>query len=445
MTFLCPIAGRADLWCTGYFPGWEQYSSMPASNIDFTALTHIIHFSLVPKTDGTLDSDANAIAFSYSTDLVARAHSAGLKVLICVGGGGTETVFQKSTTTAHLPVFINNLTNFMATRGYDGIDVDWEPLPTGDAVKYTNLIYGLHLALDKFPQPKLLTVAAGAYPPYGDPASDQYLMFAAIQDQLDQINIMTYDLSGPYDGWVTWFNSPLYDGGYRFASSGGFVPSVNGSVANFTNNGVAPGKLGVGVAFYGYVWTGGTGLSGANLTGPRQSWNTAPVVTTPGYTAIISNYYQPALYHWDTNAQAAYLSITNAKATNNIFLSYDDERTCQAKVSYARNHNLGGIMIWELALDHTNSAPDPLLQAIKQAVAAPGPAGIQCAGDDIDLTFLGISLGSYRILWGNALASNSWNTLLITNVPGLGGLLQICDPGVITNQTGRFYRVQTPP
>ncbi len=443
--YFFPACVRADLWRTGYFPGWEQNSAMPASKIDFTALTHIIHFSLVPNSDGTLDSSANSISPANSADITSKAHTAGLKVLICVGGASTESLFQGATSTANLPGFINNLTNFMAARGYDGVDVDWESLPSGDALQFTNLICGLRSALNKFPQPKLLTVAAGAYPPFGDPPTNQYLMYAAIQSQLDQINIMTYDLSGPYGGWVTWFNSPLFDAAYRFPSTGGLVPSVNGAVTNFIGNGAAPGKLGIGVAFYGYIWTGGAGASGANLAGPRESWNTAPTVTTPSYTDIINNYYQPVLYHWDTNAQAAFLSITNVPAANNMFISYDDVRTCQAKVSYARNHGLGGIMIWELALDHANSTPDPLLQAIKASIATPGPAVIQRAGQDINLTFAGIALGSYRILWANTPSSDLWSTLMITNVPGLGGLMQISDPGVITNRLQRFYRVQTPP
>jgi len=79
----------------------------------------------------------------------------------------------------------------------------------------------------------------------------------------------------------------------------------------------------------------------------------------------MANYYQTNLYHWDTSAQAAYLGVTNANPLNNRFISYDDQRTCQAKVSYARNHGLGGVMIWELAQDHINGQPDPLLQAVK--------------------------------------------------------------------------------
>ncbi len=438
------FAARADLWTTGYYPGWEQ-AGMPASTIDFTALTHIIHFSVVPNTDGTLNSSANSISTANSADIVSQAHAAGRKVLICVGGAGTESLFQGATSPANLPVFINNLTNFMATRGYDGVDIDWEPLPSTDAQQYTNLVIGLRSALNAFFQHELLTAAAGAYPPYGDSATAVYMMFATLQNQFDQINIMTYDLSGPYEGWVTWFNSPIYDGGYRFPSTGGLVPSVDGAVTNFLVNGVVPAKLGIGIAFYGYIWTDGSGTSTGGVTQPRQSWTNAPTVTTPAYTTIMAGYYQSNLYHWDTNAQAAYLSITNASPANDMFISYDDQRTCQSKVSYARNRGLGGVMIWELAQDHQAGQPDPLLQALKQALVTPGLTGIQSSNNDINLVFNAIALGSYRVQWLSSLTDGVWNTLLITNVSNAGGVLEVTDPGVMTNQFQRFYRIQTPP
>ena len=270
-------------------------------------------------------------------------------------------------------------------------------------------------------------------------------MFARLQNQFEQINIMTYDLSGPYAGWVTWFNSPIYDGGYRFPSTGGLVPSVDGAVANFLSNGVAPAKLGIGIAFYGYLWTGGLGTSSNCITGPRQSWTNAPTATAISYNNIISGYYHANLYNWDGSAQSAYLGITNANPVQNIFLSYDDQRTCQAKVSYARNHGLGGVMIWELAQDHSANTPDPLLQAVKQAVATPGQSNLQSSGFDVNLTFSSIALGSYRVQWSSDLTLGVWNTLVVTNISGPGGPLQISDQGALTNYPGRFYRIQTPP
>ncbi len=418
---------------------------MPASKIDFTALTHVIHFSVLPNANGTLNSNVNSVTLANSSDIISKAHAAGVKVIVCVGGGESQAAFQAATSAAILPTFISNITNFVATRGYDGVDLDWEPFPSTDAQQYTNLVIGLRTALNGFAQPKLVTAAVGAYPPYGDSATAAYKMFASIQNQFDQINIMTYDLSGPYDGWVTWFNSPIYDGGYYIPNSSRLVPSVNGAVNNFVNNGVVAGKLGIGIAFYGYVWTGGRGTSTNSITGPRQSWTNAPTATASRYTDIISSYYQTNLYHWDATAQAAYIGITNANPVNNTFLSYDDPRGCQTKVSYARNRNLGGIMIWELAQDYKPNVTSPLLQAVKQAVAMPNLTNIQTSGNDVSLTFSSIPLGSYRVQWRSDLASGTWNTLLTTNIQGLGGPLQITDYGALTNQTERFYRVQTPP
>src|ERR1035441_9026772 len=182
---------RADLWVTAYYPGWEQSYLTPA-NIDFTALTHIIHFSVGPNSDGSLNTSLNGITPAYSADLVTRAHAAGRRVLFCVGGASSETGFQGGPTSANLATFILSLTNFAATYGYDGVDVDWEPLPASDFGQYTNLITRLRAALNGFSQHKLLTVAAGAYPPYGDPPIGEYAMFAALQSQFDQINVMTY-------------------------------------------------------------------------------------------------------------------------------------------------------------------------------------------------------------------------------------------------------------
>jgi chitinase len=207
--------------------------------------------------------------------------------------------------------------------------------------------------------------------------------------------------------------------------------------------GVAASKLGIGIAFYAYLWTGGTGTTTGGVSQPRQSWSTAPTVSTPSYKEIMSAYYQSGLYHWDTSAQAAYLSVTNTIATNDMFISYDDQRTCQSKVSYARNLSLGGVMIWELAQDHQPGQTDPLLQSLKQALATPGPMGIQNAGTSFALSFAVLPLGLYRVEWTSNLTGPVWNTLTTTNIFGQGGMVQVTDQDA--GESLRFYRVQTPP
>jgi chitinase len=426
---------RADLWCTGYYPGWEQ-GTLPASSIDFAAVTHIIHFSLVPNSDGTLDSSANSLTSANSSDIVSHAHAAGKKVIVCVGGAGSQSGFQGATTNANRAVFITNLVNLMTARGYDGIDIDWEPLDPSDANQFTNFVNGLRTALNAI-NPRPLLTAAIASPP--TPPT----LIASVQSQFDQINLMTYDLSGPYPGWVTWFNAPIYDGGYTFPSTGGLVPSADGMVNSVMSAGVPAGKLGIGIAFYGWIWSGGTGTSTGGAALPRQGWTTAPTTTQQSYNTILSTYYQSTLYHWDTNAQAAYLSIDNSGSSNDKFISYDDTRTCQSKVSYARNRHLGGVMIWELAQDHHAGQADPLLQSIKQALATPGSTAVHVNGQSVDLGFASVPLGSYRVQWTSNVTGAPWNTLAVTNISGTGGLLHVSDPSA--NQAQRFYRIQTPP
>jgi len=358
---------RADVWCTAYYPGYEQ-SSMPASVVDFGAVTHVIHFSVWPVSDGSLNTSANSLTSANSSDLITRAHAAGKKVLFGVSGS-TSGGFGGATTNANRGTFITNLCNFMSSRGYDGIDIDWEPLNSSDALQYTNFIIELRTALNAYTPYRMLTVAT----------AQQTSWFNKLQGQFDQINLMTYDLSGPWGGWVTWFNSPVYDGGYRFPSTGGLVPSADGLVNSFVSAGVAPGKLGIGIAFYGRVWSGGTGTPTGGVTAPRQSWTTAPSMDYASFATVMSTYYQTNLYHWDTAAQAAWLGIDNTGSTNDMFISYDDEHTCQSKVVYARNRGIGGVMIWELGEAYRSSQPagqrDPLLQAVKNALYGPNVWG----------------------------------------------------------------------
>ena len=335
---LLPATARADLWITGYYPGYRS-SQMAPSNIDFTIVTHVIHFALVPASNGTIDSNANSLTAPACAQLVGAAHTAGRKALVCVGGAGTETDFLADTTPANLGPFVTNIVSFMSGNGYDGVDLDWEPFNSADAAQYTNLVNGLRAALNGFGTHKLLAVAAPAYAEYGDSPTAEFTMLASVQGQFDQINIMTYDLSGPYEGWVTWFNSPIYDGGYTFPSDASeLVPSINGAVSNFVNNGVAPGKLGVGLPFYGYVWTGGPGM-----TQPRQCWPTNDVPTAPlSPTRALSTLITRATSIIGTPPRRPLFSAspTPRRRTTCLF-PYDDAHACQAKVSYAAQSSSG--------------------------------------------------------------------------------------------------------
>jgi len=105
-------------------------------------------------------------------------------------------------------------------------------------------------------------------------------------------------------------------------------------------------------------------------------------------------------------------------------------------------------MIWELGEGYRATLPigqrDPLLQALKRAVATPQFISVQRTNNDVVLSFSTAWLAAYRLLSTSNLANGSWDTLA-TNLSGNGFTQQVTDPGAITNQSRRFYRLQTPP
>ena len=91
----------SGLWVTGYYPAYAT-GVMPISAIPFAAMTHVIHFALVPNGDGTL-ADPDGLQAQASA-LVGAAHAAGVKALLGVGGDatvGAPAGFQGATTPAN--------------------------------------------------------------------------------------------------------------------------------------------------------------------------------------------------------------------------------------------------------------------------------------------------------------------------------------------------------
>ncbi len=348
-------------WVMAYYTGWGQ-SSYPPSAVDYSALTALIHFSVIPQTNGTLNATTNGLTPANIAAAVAATHAAGKKILFTVGGENSQAAFESAISAKYQATFVANLVSFMKTNGYDGVDIDMEPMSASDQPQFVSFATSLRAAMKTANSSSLLTTTA-----LWAPAA-----FAAAAGQFDQINIMTYSLSGPYTGWFTWHNAPVYSTGYTFPG-GGSPPSIDTLVKQFTAAGVPAAKIGAGYTMDPYIWSG--------VSAPGQTWTTAPTTSETTYSAIAATYgiveynYTNANYHWDSKAQAPYLSITNT--TPNKFVSYDNEVSAVSKVNYVNSSGLGGLIIWDLAGGYRASQPagqrDLLLQAI--GTAAFGAAG----------------------------------------------------------------------
>jgi chitinase len=325
------------IWSIGYdTPFGAGYQNL--STLDWTAITHIAFIGGQPNSDGTV-----TLSTSFSSivpEVISAAHSHNVKVLFTVGnlGIGSGSDFTDAITN-HETALISNIMSTLNTYGFDGVDLDDEEAWSGTLM--TTFLSDLRAQLGS----KILT-------------STTMVNFYSNWDSghasyLDRLNIMTYDMGGTWDPY-SWFNSALY-GPTPVA-----VYSVELAVSRFIASGIPTAKLGIGLAFYGYLETPNTG--------PRQTYAGSPTFTQLPYSDIVAN-YDTASATYDSIAHVPWLAVSGG------WLNYDNPASITEKVNFARAKGLGGWIIWHLGSDliPSQTPQEPLLDAVKQALHPPAP------------------------------------------------------------------------
>jgi chitinase len=348
-----------ERWLAGFYPGWE-YEFYPPELIDFSSLTHVVMFSVVPRNDGSLDTSFFMDSMTgprIAQEVVMRAHAAGRKALLAVGGAGLVERMREASNDANRQRFVTNLVDLVRRWNYDGLDIDWEPIEPMDQANLTALAKALR---DQMPD-KLLTIDL-SWKNSNSFIEDQEARFLMqIEPIFDRLNVMTYDMADNWEGWLSWHNSPLY------GDSNSTPASAASSIKAYIGVGIPAGKLGLGVAFYGSCWN-------TPVSAPRQAAGTAQVIAGDqdmSYKNIMTYYYDPKYAEYDTTAQAPYLSPSKAIGPFGCtFVSYEDERSIAAKGEFARQNGLGGAIIWSLGEGYMPTATNPsgLLHATRNAI-----------------------------------------------------------------------------
>lgn len=332
------VSDFESVWVLGYHVGYEA-SEYPTDKVDFAAMSHVAIGVVTPNTDGTLDTtyeyDVDATGGpAWASGVAAAAHAANRKALLMIGGAGTLGGFQGAASSNHRSAFVTNLLAEMDARGADGLDLDWEPLASGDYANFKALAQALRTARPTM----LLTVPVGAININLTTTPDAF--FGQIAPLFDRINVMTYDMEYDKYGWDSWFTSALR------GESATTPMSVDSSVAFYLASGVPRSKLGVGIGFYGVCWNG--------VTGPRQAIGAGEGIVggdnAYSYRNVVTQYYLAANYHYDVDADAPYLGSAAAfgPAPGCNFLSYEDTTSIAAKGAYVNGHGLGGTIIWNI-------------------------------------------------------------------------------------------------
>ncbi|RKI36816.1 glycoside hydrolase family 18 protein [Corallococcus sp. AB004] len=347
--------GQGGKWVSGYYTGWNA-DDYPPEKVDFSALTHILVGRVTPKADGTLSTKFdNDRGPEIARTLSKRAHAAGRKALIMVGGSGEHDGWVGAASDANRAKFVRSLLKAMDDFGYDGLDLDWEPVEKEDRPKLLALVKALREARPKMLLTFPLHWINTNFPTDADP------WFAELATHFDQMNLMSYEMIGAWDGWKSWHTSALK------GEQGLHPTSIASSLDLWVKAGIPKAKLGIGIPFYGLAWR--------HITGPYQpftNWSDYVGGDNSFTYKKILRYSKQGKYQWDEKAQASYVTFAPDKLVEDgtvTWISYDSPQAIAAKGAFVRQEGYGGTIIWTLNQGCTDAetGANPLLDAVKAA------------------------------------------------------------------------------
>ena len=299
----------------GYLPYWE-YDQYP--NLNYDLLTQINFFSAELDQYGDIVNDHNW----ENLYLVEFAQARGVKVKLCATLFGQESLETLLNNYFYRQNAINNLLNLVMSVGADGVDIDFELLPTNQrdnlVLFMEELSFVFHLNIDD----PIITMAT--------PAIDwsNAWDYNALAEITDGLFIMGYNYF--YSGSSTAGPvSPL--GGYYYDieySVNDYIAKTNGQLD----------KLILGLPYYGYDWP----VSSSIINSATIGYGSA---RTFSEASLMSNEYG---YNWDMPSNSFWIQYLSNSWQQ---CWYDDSLSLSLKYQFAIEKNIQGVGIWALGYD----------------------------------------------------------------------------------------------
>ncbi len=345
---------RKDVWVVGYYATYLFRRYWPEL-VRYDALTHLAVTRVLPDDAGGLVAEfgrEGEAGRALVDDLVRRAHAAGTRALLMVGGGRAREQLLRATTDGLRPTFVANLVAFAREHLFDGLDLDWEPLPATDHDAFLALAADLRTAW-----PEAVLTAAVAHLPAARESADR--MYGRAAEHLDRLNVMTYSMAAAQAGWKSWHSAALY------GAAPDTPASIDHSVRAYLAAGVPAGRLGIGIGFFGVCYT-------PPVDGPRQELRRATIAAADcsmSYAEIMRRYFDPAARRWDAEARVPYLALAGPTGPHGCgYVSYEDAQSIAERAAYVAERGLGGAIVWAVNEGYLKHAPegerDPLMDAL---------------------------------------------------------------------------------
>jgi len=304
----------------GYHPYWKDTSWV---KYDFSLLSTIAYFGAEANASGGIDSWNGW----PPNNLISEAHSAGVEVVLTVTLFNSNYISSLLSNETYRQNLITTLVNSVSSAGADGVNIDFEGLPSSQKENMVQFTTDLKNAFN--------TAIPGSQVTLATPAVDwsgawDYDVLAGISDGL---MIMAYDYH--------WSNAPTT--GPVAPLTGWGTYNVTWTINDYlTWSGGLNDKLILGCPYYGYDWPAESSEAGAvvDSTGSAKSYSIAEP-SAISYGKIRDNDSQSPWYRYqDSGWHQCW---------------YDDSLSLSLKYDLVNQFDLQGVGIWALGYDGDQS------------------------------------------------------------------------------------------
>jgi len=332
-------------WLMTYYVGYQNGYLKPR-DVDYSLMTHIVVGGVGVRSDGTLNEHwhlENGDGREMALEVGKRANRQGVRKLIWLGGPNEQDKFYAAAEDRNRARFVENIVELVDELDYDGVDIDWEPIRPQDEARIVRLVRDLRKA-----DPDLIITIPVNWVPTTILTAKDLSVYEELALYVDKLFIMSYSMAGPWSGWDSWHGGALK--GDSLSTPG----SVRTSTLAYELAGVPKEQLGIGIGTYATCWE-------YPVVKPNQD---IPYGFYPRDTHVMSmrtmmdDYHNKGAEKWDPRAAVPYLSFSKARGDFDCgFISYENERSIEAKMEYVLDRDLGGAIVWNIGTGYFTAAP----------------------------------------------------------------------------------------